>query len=107
MTTLLEEAKAQLKATLSSKQKLNEAGIVTVDLTDEDLERFWESYREVKENEAHTTQVEMLEAARLKFIKENSGDSSIALRGESYALRKAKKELKETLSRQQIKQERL
>jgi len=53
------------------------------------------------------TQVEKLEAARLKYIKENSGDESIALRGEGYALRKAKKDLKETLSRQQIKQERL
>ncbi|MGB5100893.1 MAG: hypothetical protein WBN94_09900 [Methanothrix sp.] len=99
MTTQLEEAKKELKRTLSSKQKLNEAGVVTVDLTDEDLERFWESYLEVKENEAQT-QVEK-EAARQRVlsIKANSKDGS--------ALQRAKKELKQTLSRQQIREERL
>lgn len=42
---------------------------------------------------------EELEAARLKLIKENSS------RG-SYALRKAKKQLKDTLSQRQIEEER-
>jgi hypothetical protein len=43
---------------------------------------------------------EELEAARLKLIKENSF-------GEGYALRKAKKQLEETLSKKQIEEERL
>lgn len=73
----LEEAKAELKKTLSGKEELQQ------------------------------TQVEKLEAARLKFIKENAGDESYALRGESYALWKAKKQLKETLSKQQLREERL
>jgi hypothetical protein len=73
----LEEAKAELKKTLSGKEELEQ------------------------------TRVEELEAARLKFIKENAGDESYALRGESYALRKAKKKLEQTLSQNQIDQERL
>jgi hypothetical protein len=73
----LEEAKAQLKRTLSGRVKENEVGVVTVDLSDDDLKRFWEGYLDIKENE----------------------------RGSP--LQRAKKALKKTLSRQQIDQERL
>ncbi len=79
----LKNAKEQLKETLKQNASGNSNinGIMEVDLTDEELKRFWESYLKVKENSA--------------------GESRLS------DLQKAEKALKDTLSKKQLDRERL